>query len=232
MPRTFTLAQLRQRVRELVDIEGNRHFTDSEVNSRISSAYAKYYAKLVASGLGYAGEKTQTIFTVGTNTYAMPTDHMSTLRVDYRYSTELWQELEEVLVQEINRYQTTGSQAFGFRLVGGNILLYPTPPSGQTYRHIYVPAPADLTTDTQTVDGVAGFEDAVVLDAAIRCLIKKEDADTSSLLRERDLVDARIQEEAEMRLLTKSRRIARTRNRLDRDIDAADRFPWFGGEDS
>lgn len=227
MPRNFTLAQLRQRVRELVDIESNRHFTDAEVNSRISSAYGKYYAKLVASGLGYAGETTQTITTTGASSYNLPSDHMATLRVDYRATTDYWFPLEEVLVQEIDRFQNTGSEAYGFRLVGSTITLYPTPPTGQTYRHIYVPAPADLTTDSQTVDGVSGFEDGIVLDAAIRCLIKKEDTDTAPLERERDRVDARIDEEREMRLLTKNRRVVQTRDRnCGEQYDAADFMPW------
>ena len=155
MPRTFTVAQLRARVRELVDIESARSFTDPEINERLSSGYAKYYAKLVKAGLGYAGEQTQTITSTGTDAYALQPDHFATVRVDFQYQGNYRWPLEELDVRELQQVQFQGSQAFFYRLVGQNIVLYPTPPAGGIYQHIYVPAPADLTDDTQIVDGAA-----------------------------------------------------------------------------
>lgn len=227
MARTFTVAQIRNRVRELTDTENSRNLSDTELNSRISSAYAKYYCKLVKVGIAYPSEVVQNIVTTGANTYPLPGDHFATLRVDYQYQPSYFYELDEIDVREVTDFQWPGSYAFCYRLAGGNILLYPLPTAGGLYLHTYVPAPADLTQDLQTVDGVAGWEDAIVLDAAIRALMKGDD-DVANLLRERDIVDARIDEEAEMRSLTRSRHIVR-RHAYGYNGDAADWPPWSRG---
>lgn len=224
MPRLFTVLQLRDRVRELADVEGSRFLTDTEMNKRLSSAYAKYYCKLVKAGIGYPSEITATINSTGVASVALPADHFSTLRVDFQVSVGSVWPLEEIDVRETQDYQIQGSSyARAYRLAGGNLIFYPTPATGGVYFHVYAPAPDDLTSDSQTVDGVAGWEDAIILDAAIRCRLKTDD-NVQELLRERDIQDARIDEEAEMRSLTRSRKIVR-RHRSDFS-DPSDWPPW------
>src|SRR5262249_210719 len=77
MPRTFRVAQIRDRVRELLDAEQMRALSDLELNKRISSSYARYYAKLVMPGLGFPSETTQTITATGTDTYTLNSDHFA-----------------------------------------------------------------------------------------------------------------------------------------------------------
>lgn len=212
MPRSFTVAQLRTRVRERTDTETARSLTDTELNSRLSASYGKYHAKLVKSGFSYAGEVTQTIVATGADSYPLDPGHAHTLRVDFQYDSQNWEPLDEIDVRELEDYQFTGSsQAYAYRLVGNNLVLYPTPSSG-TYRHIYVAAPADLASDSQLVNGVTGWEEALVIDTAISVLQKGGD-DVSVLLRDRDLIDARIDEEAQMRVLTQTHRIRIRRRR-------------------
>lgn len=207
MPRLFTLAQLRDRVRQLADVETARAPADPEINSVISSAYAKYYNKLVKAGIGYPTETTQTITSTGVDSYALNADHFATLRVDLQYQAGYWAELEEIDIRQVADYQFPGATyAVAYRLAGGNLVLLPTPATGTIYRHIYAPAPSDLTSDAQNVDGVAGWEDAIVLEAAIRLLMKAGE-DVAALMAERKMVDDRIDEEAEMRSLTHSRKI-------------------------
>lgn len=234
MPRTFTLAQIRDRVREAIDAEQMRGLSDPEVNKRISAAYAKYYAKLVSPGLGFPSETTQTITagTGGTDTYALPADHFSTLRVDFLLSSGFWDPLDPIDIREIHLVQFSGaSQAFFFRLAGPSIILYPTPQVGGVYRHIYAPAPVDLTTDAQTIDGVSGWEDVVVLEAAIRCAWKWE-GDTSAIERERERIDALIAEQVDLRQAQGAKRMRQPRN-LRHDLadgcesrDASDFWPY------
>jgi len=230
--RTFTLLQIRDRVRELVDAEQMRALSDLELNKRISSAYARYYAKLVKPGLGFPTEITQTITATATSNYTLPPDHFSTMRVDYLNSS-IWQPLWEVDIREVHEVElsNSGGPSYAYRLAGPNLLLYPIPAIGGVYRHIYAPAPVDLTDDTQLLDGVCGWEEAVILDAAIRAALKWE-GDTNDLRAERNSLDERIDEEVQMRSINKAKRIVIRRRTWDGDpsdvapFDPADFWPW------
>lgn len=221
MARTFTLAQLRDRVRELIDAEQMRAVSDLELNKRLSNAYAKYYARLAQSGLGYPPETTATLVSTGTDTYPLPADHFATLRIDYQLSPQWWDPLDLIDIRDIHRVQWQGSsQAFWYRLSGQNLQFLPTPAAGGTYRHIYAPAPADLTSDAQTVDGVTGWEDAVVLDAAIRCAMKWE-GDVAGLVKERDDIDTQINEQIDLRSAQTAKGFRQQRLKRFHDLDAA-----------
>jgi|SRR5215831_7906988 len=224
MARTYTLAQIRDRVRELVDAEQMRALSDLELNKRISSSYARYYAKLVAPGLGFPPETTQTITALaGVDTYTLPSDHFSTQRVDY-FQGSLWHPLWEIDIREIHTIQlgTYGGYSLCYRLAGGNLILYPAPMVGGTYRHIYIAPPADLINDTDVLDGVCGWEEAVVLDAAIRAVMKWE-GETTDLRLERKELDERIDAEVQMRSLNRAKRIVLTMRHR--------RAGWYGDGD-
>src|SRR5215471_11503724 len=120
-----------------------RAVSDAELNRRISSSYARYYAKLVRTGLGFPTEITATITaTPGIDTYALPPDHFSTMRVDY-ITGGIYIPLQEIDIREIHEAQAPGSPSSFFRLAGPNLILYPAPTAGDSYRHIYAPAPDD-----------------------------------------------------------------------------------------
>lgn len=225
MPRTFTLAELRTRVQDMVDIQSDGNVGTTELNSMISAAYAKYYAKTAKSGLGYPGETTQTFTTTGgtPDVIALPADHFATQRVDYAFSSVYWNELQEADVRELAFFPPTTSYATHFRLVGTNLVLYPTPPINQSYRHIYIPAPAKLTTDGQTVDGVCGWEELILFEVAIRIKMKREE-DAAPYVAERDKIEIRLDEEIAMRILTRSRRIILRRTRVA--SDPSDYYPY------
>lgn len=208
MARSFTTAQIRDRVRELVDAEQMRALSDTEMNKRISSSYARYYAKLVKPGLGFPTEITVNIVSTGVDAYVLPADHFSTMRIDFQTSTGgIFEPLGEIDIREIHEVQFTGGgQSFWYRLAGPNVVLYPTPTVGTVFRHMYAPAPADLTSDVQTLDGVCGWEEAVILDTAIRCAIKWE-GDTTDLRIERKELDDRIDEEVQLRSINTAKRI-------------------------
>lgn len=218
MARTFTLAQLRTKARERADMVGSLFVTDSELSGYVSASYCELYEMLVKSGQHFF-ESTQAIATTGTGTYALPSDYFGTLGVDYQSSSTTYTALYPLMVQERNNFQpTTGSQAMAYRIVGSNIILYPTPPTGQAYRHLYVPCPSDLTSDAQTVDGVSGWEEFIVIDAAIKCLAKEE-SPTGHLERERERIKARIEEAAEIRAIASPMRVVDVQTA---PMDAAD----------
>jgi hypothetical protein len=87
-----------------------------------------------------------------------------------------------------NRYNYT---TLRYRLRGNGIWFTPTPVGTDTIRMWYVPAAQVMTDDGDTVDGIAGWEELVEVDSAIKAL-KKEESDATDLERERALLMERI----------------------------------------
>lgn len=201
--RNFTLAQLRTSVRQRADVENDNHLSDAEVNGYISASYAWLYDLLVNSGFPYF-ECSQTITTTGASQYALHAAFYRILLVRYQVDSDNWDPVVEANPHIINYVSSSGGRASWFRQVGNCVVLYPTPPSGQTYQVVYIPAAAQLTTDTQQVDGVNGWEELIIIDAAIKCLRKKRD-DTADHERDRKMLVKRITDYAADRVMTSAR---------------------------
>lgn len=199
MARSYTVTLLIARVRYAADIVSvtTRH-PDADLIIYLDQSYSWLYNRL-ASVLGYY-ESTQSITSVaGTATYAVDATYYKTIGVDYKLNSDTWVPLKKIHASERNDYPVTGPRALAYRIVGSNVTLYPAPDAAsQTYRHLYVPMPAKLTTGSDTVDGIAGWEEAVVLHAAIKVL-RRDGLDTKDL--ERDLARElqRMDEEAASR---------------------------------
>lgn len=209
MARSFTVAQLIVRGKQSADVEGDSSISDDEWKGQLSIAYGELYQILVDSGMRYF-ESTQTVTTDGSSSYALPADHLATIGVDYEVDSAGRRcALVEGMVQERNQYAGLSRQrACQYALVGSNLELYPTPPSGQTYYHIYVPQPDDLSAaeDSASVDVVApSGEQFIAWSLAVYAKIKHE-ADPRDAIREREAARSRVDEWSLMRALNTPRR--------------------------
>jgi hypothetical protein len=92
----------------------------------------------------------------------------------------------------------TDATASKYRLLGSNIVISPVPVWGGTIKIWYIPAAATLDEDTDTFDGIAGWEEWVVLDCCIKCLAKEE-SDASQFLDQKLRFEKRFQALAEDR---------------------------------
>lgn len=73
-----------------------------------------------------------------------------------------------------NVYTFYGITNLRYRLTGNQIQIVPIASAGQVVRMWYAPRPNVLMADTDTIDGVAGYEDMVAIHAAIKALTKEE----------------------------------------------------------
>ncbi len=213
MARTFTLLQLRTRARERCDMVNSTFITDSELTGYISASYAELYDILVQSGLVYFTPTTQTITGTGVETYALPADYYGTVRVD-RQSGSDYYPLSEYMITERHGFENSSGDSTVYSPQGTNISLLPAP-TGGTYRHTYIPAPSDLSSDSDTVDGVSGWEEFIVVDAA-RKMLQKEESSTVGIERDLKRLRERIEEMAQNRAWASPRRVTDVRtNRRD-----------------
>lgn len=106
-----------------------------------------------------------------------------------------------------------------YRVVGNNIMFIPTPSSGQFIRMWYVPALIQPVQNKDILDGVSGWLEYVIVDAAIKAL-QKEESDTSALMMRKAALLKRIEETASNRDAGEAEQISDARGNSER---------WGGG---
>jgi hypothetical protein len=222
---TTTLLQLRTRVRQRADVVGSDFVTDAEINDLISTAYKELYALLVSKSLNRA-ETAVGITITGAASYALPTDFFALIGI---YRTVGEDQIPLDRFPDKFRPGTRTGDATMYRIQGSTTVLYPKPTAG-TYTMLYVPAPAALTVDADTVNGVVGWEEFLVVDAAI-CILEKEESDTSKLEFKRERILRRIADEAQMVELTETARIQNVRADWRVEADEAGRFNYRSADD-
>jgi len=193
-----TLSSLRTRVRARADMKNSNFVEDSELNQYINSSYQELYDLLVASFEDYY-TAAPTSFTIasGSNTYTLPADFYKLRGVDFssdgsNYYTMMPFDFanrnnlnNNVGVLALSQYQNQ------YRIVGDKIYITPEDNAAGSYRIWYVPRATVLTVDASTLDGINGWEEYVVVDAARKCLAKEE-SDTSFLVQEKEMLRQRI----------------------------------------
>jgi hypothetical protein len=176
MPRTFTLAELETRLRSLTDTVNDTHLSQAEMWDFINGGIARTIDKLVESGNGEHLTKKVTFSTVANQS-------------DYVVTTVIpagdFYRLIGVQVRASNSWLPVR------RLVRESSQLLRAPQGVSTVRLTYLPYASKLTTGTDTFDGINGFEDMVLMCAAIDVKRKKEE-DTAPFERQLASAEARV----------------------------------------
>lgn len=176
------LSDLTLAAQQRSDMVNSQFLSQSEWTANINSSAEELYDILVESfGEDYAVQTPYLITTDGINNqFSLPTDFYKLLGVDLNSGTlnNPYITLKPFNFSERNRYMI--------------------PSAGLITRLWYVPRLAPLVNQTDTLDGVGGWAEYVVIDAAIKALVKEE-SDTSALERAKDKMLARITSAAENR---------------------------------
>lgn len=225
--RTVTRAEIVSMARELADEQSSQFVTAAAVNAMLNGSVALWYG-LVVRACPERFEKVQSITADGSASYNLPSDHMGTLSVELAISDLQSIDVPRIMFQERNHLsRAPGNRAIGYRLAADKLLLLPPPQSG-TYRHVYVPTAPVLTQDSDTVDGVNGWEQLIVYDLAIK-MRAKDEAAVTDLERQRDRVELEIEAAISERDMANPQRIVDVR-RPFRYLVPGFRDPdfWFG----
>lgn len=156
----------------------------------------------------------------GSSTYKMPDATTNApafykgIGVDLQLSgANDWVTLKPFPMIERNKFAVPNMQAvrgrrtnLGYRFSGnmqGNspvqyLWLRPLPMSGQIIQVWYIPRLTALASDTDSVDAVSGWEEYIVVDAAIKAL-QKEESDCTLLMAQKQELIKRIEAAAENR---------------------------------
>lgn len=201
MASTKTLAEIRTQVRQRADQENSKFISDSELLSYINASYAELYDILVSAFADYY-ISSETFTLSGTNLRALPSDFYKLRGVDYQISNGEWITLYKFNFERRNSKNREiirtyrGEPTRQYRLQGSNLRIEPENQADGTYRIWYVPNFTALSADTDTVDGVNGWEEYIVVDAAIKCAIKDEMTDYTGLMAQKAALSKRIHDMA------------------------------------
>lgn len=172
-----TLASLITQTRQRADIEGSQVVTDSELTGYINSSIKELYDILVSTYEDYYLSETTATVTTG-DSITLPTDFYKLRGLDYAegsvYYPVLPFKFSQRNQQNVELFSATPAVKSRYRVQGSVIKLVPAVAATGTYRVWYIPRAAELSLTTDTFDGINGWEEFVIVDAAIKCMIKQE----------------------------------------------------------
>lgn len=157
MARSVTVQQIVDQVQLLCQDPGHALATEAQYVGFISDEYTRLYAAYVeAEPDRFRTEATITGIT-STSAYALPSDWYATVGVDY-VSGSVRKQLRRLLEADRNQYFVSGGDPDAYRVIATNVVIYPTPVTGQTFTHIYLPTAAPLTSVATSIDCRLGHE--------------------------------------------------------------------------
>ncbi len=191
----MSLLQLRTRARQESDQVASLFCTDAEVNQYIRDAYQDLYGRIVqAFGNDYFVQTPAAGYTFTTDginqLFGLPTTAGEQLVLKLLG-------VEVAVSGGSAQYVSLKPFAFADR----NSTAFPnsqTPQAGQTVRILYIPRPTLPSADVDTIDGVNGWEEFVIIDAALK-MVAKEEGDVSVLMARRRAMEERLDSEIENR---------------------------------
>lgn len=176
---SFTLLELRNRSRQRADMVNSRFITDAELNYFINASYGELYDLLInARGENYYVSSYNFTTTINQDTYPLPADFFKLMGVDYVTSTTQAITLKAFRWQERNRFREPFYNVRNYNLMyqirGNNLVFIPTPNGNQQIRLWYIPRHGELSLDSDTFDGINGWEEYIIIDCAIKMRVKEE----------------------------------------------------------
>jgi hypothetical protein len=192
--------------RQRANLEGATAFiTDSEIISYINASIADWYdlVRLTTFQGQIARSSWLILTTANTSLYALPQNLSSVISVDanisgnsYAISAMPYQEEQRNMFKLLPfvGWSFGAVQSVWYQIQGTNINFLPTPTAGYNVTVNYVPtAPVLSNPQLDWLNSINGWEEYIVLDVAMKCLVKTGNADMVGVLaQERSRQEQRI----------------------------------------
>lgn len=218
----LSLGQARYMAQQKADRVGSNFVTLPEWNTYLNQSYFELYDLLVTLYEDYYIQTPYEFTTDGsTSQYALPDDFYKLMGVDCGLGSGVngFVTLHKFDFIQRNRYiypningSFLGVFNLRYRLVGNTLMFIPTPAGNQTIRLWYIPKLTQLLQDTDIMSGISGWTEYVLVDAAIKALMKEE-SDVQGLMIQKQMLLKRIEESAMNRDAGQPDTISDTRTR-------------------
>ena len=224
--RSVSVATLKERIRRRTDQENSDFIEDDELLEYINSAYAEYYGLITTIYEDYSIKFADFITSNDKTTYNLPSDFFKLTGVDYQVDSDRVIELDNLPFEERNRqdrvFYTDGYNTnVRYLLLGNTIVFLPAPPNGSKMKMWYVPTAPLLTSDTQLIDGINGYEEMIIAEVSIR-IMNKQEQDAGPFVGTKRAVQRRIEAEAPNRDAGNAPRVSDARG-----LETPYYYPYF-----
>ena len=184
---TVRLDTLRTRIQTRADLATSNLLATAEFTTLINASYQELYDLIVAEGADYYLTTAALTITTG-NSVALTSGYYKIRGLDYQCggSGTGYIEVRRVPLAERNRVLQRS-----YSIVGATLYVWPPEQAPGTYLLWYVPQPTLLSADSDTIETYNGWEEYIVIDVAIKAMIKEE-SDASVLLAEKAAMRQRI----------------------------------------
>jgi hypothetical protein len=234
----MSLGQVRYLAQSESDMLNANFVSTQEWNNYISQSYFELYDLLVTAFEDYFLAPVYTLATSNLQQYPLPDGltvvdaitgqiapaYYKLLGVDLGLAgnSQAWVTLKKFQFISRNRYvypqlTTTYLGVFNlrYRVMGNTIMFIPTPAAAQFIRLWYIPKLIQPVQNKDILDGVSGWLEYVIIDAAIKAL-EKEESDTSALMARKAAILKRIEDTAANRDAGESEQISDIRSWSER----------------
>lgn len=231
LPGQINLGYLRYFSRLKAGMLFSQYLTDDEWNFNINQSAARLYDLLVTKyGDKYFLAAPLQISSNGSSVYPLPDGSLYSgapalyklagVDVGINQNNNQWFTLPKFNWIDRNKYSTlqlagTIQSVYGLQYCdfGSNIYFIPMPNGGQTFQLWYIPIVQQMLQDTDMMPfSISGWSELVILDSAIKALIKEESYDEAqALVSERTSILKRITETAANRDVGQPNTVSNTR---------------------
>lgn len=215
----MTLGQIRVAAQQRADLVNSGFVTTTEWNSYIIQSAFELYDLLVVAYQDYYLAPPAMFLTNGqNNAYPLPDGVLPFLQPDgttftpkplYKINgvdvglsnnNNAWFTLQKFNWNDRNNfvYPQLNSTILGvfnmsYRLMGNNIEFIPVPSANQFVRLWYIPRMQQPLSDNDILDGISGWTEYVIIDAAIKAM-QKEESDVTTLAVQKAAIIQRIED--------------------------------------
>lgn len=151
MAYTILLGDLVTYCQQLANKVGDNQVDTPEWKAHISTWFGRVHKTVSDVG----ARVYETDATVNLAVLALPSDHHSTIGVDFVDASGRRTELPELMIQERNMFTGRTGAAIAWSLSGANLVLCPPVTSSTgTYKHLYIPQPTkyNVAADSTSID--------------------------------------------------------------------------------
>lgn len=202
---TITLSELKTQSRHRADMENSEFVSDSELTSYINSSVSELHDILTqAYSSDYNIDLYEFTTTNDQEDYDLPSDFYKVRGVDAQLNGSDWFTLTTFNFNERNRFEKFGAWSLlgiasvRYRVVGDKLRFSTIPDKQTSLRLWYVPVATELVDNTDTLNNYNGYHEYIIVDVAIKMLMKEE-SDVTMLSQKKMELKRRIEEAANNR---------------------------------
>jgi hypothetical protein len=218
MSRTVTLTQLISDVRARGDLLAVRH-SDAEITRNLNQSLQELYDIIAENCPDYYLASSSISVTAGGDTYSLPATFYKVVGVDVT-DGGYQRMLRRYTFPERHQFQDSGTDKVTtrYRIMGSNIKFRPVPTWSGTVTLWYIPRFVDLVSGSDDFNGVAGWEEYVIVDCVIKAKMKDEE-DVRDWMTTKAILHQRILSECAERDNTEPDRVRDAESEIDL-------YPW------